>query len=199
LATKVQNSPRTAGAVAAGANAKGGALKFSEILARALLAAARREVGDGVPTVSDIMTRKVHLVGPDETIAEAARKMAKIDAGSLLVGQHDCLVGMITDRDIVVRGVAAGKSPDTKVQEIMSDEIKYCFEDQTLEELATIMAEQQLRRLAVVDRQSRLVGVVSLADLARGEEADIWGNALRGISQPGGAHCQSGGSGRRSR
>lgn len=141
--------------------------------------------------ISDVMTRDVCVAAPDLTIREAARKMAEIDAGLLPVGESDRLVGMITDRDIAVRGVATGKGPDSRVRDIMTSEVKYCYEDQDTDDVARNMAEQQIRRLPVVNRDKRLVGIVSLADIAERESSECCGAALRGITQPGGAHCQS--------
>jgi CBS domain-containing protein len=141
--------------------------------------------------VSDVMTRKVYIANPNHTLREAARKMAEFDVGVLPVGENDRLVGMITDRDIVVRGVANGKGPVSKIHEVMSREVKYCFEDEDIEDVARNMADQQIRRLPVVNRNKRLIGIISLADLASSDQADLSGEALSGISQPGGAHCQS--------
>ena len=141
--------------------------------------------------VSEIMTPDVHMANPDQTIREAAKTMAEIDAGALPVSENDRLIGMITDRDIAVRCIAEGRGPDAKVREVMTQEIKYCFGDQEVEEVAKNMAQQQLRRLPVIDRSKRLVGIVSLGDIAAGEGPDVSGDALRGISQPGGLHSQA--------
>lgn len=146
--------------------------------------------------VNDIMTRDVCVVDPNQTMREAAKKMAEIDVGLLPVGENDRLVGMISDRDIALRGVAAGKGPDATVREIMTRDVKYCYDDQDVEEVANNMAQQQLRRLPVIDHGKRLVGIVSLADIAMDRDAGLCGAALRGISQPGGAHCQSAGGAR---
>ncbi|HKF99730.1 MAG TPA: CBS domain-containing protein, partial [Xanthobacteraceae bacterium] len=99
--------------------------------------------------------------------------------------------GMITDRDIAIRAVAAGKSPDTPVREIMSAEVKYCFEDDDLNEIAQNMADNQLRRLPVLNHDKRLVGIVSLGDMALTDGPVNAGSALCGISEPGGPHSQS--------
>jgi CBS domain-containing protein len=143
--------------------------------------------------VSDKMTRQVRLASPDDSIQQAARVMAEADAGALPVGQDDRLVGMVTDRDIAVRAVAQGKGPDTRVQEVMSPGIEYCFEDEELDQVARKMAEKQVRRLPVVNRQKRLVGILSLGDVAMGEGPRPAGEALSGVSRPGGAHSQTGG------
>ena len=141
--------------------------------------------------VSDAMTRDVRIARPDQTIQDAARMMAEIDAGALPVGEGDRLVGMITDRDIAVRAVAAGKAPSAKVSEVMSAEVKYCFEDEDTEHVARNMGDQQVRRLPVVNRDKRLVGILSLGDLATSEHPTPVGEALQDISRPGGQHSQS--------
>ena len=141
--------------------------------------------------VSEAMTRDVHVATPDETIQHAARMMVDMDAGALPVRDNDRLVGMITDRDIAVRAVAEGKGPDTLVREVMSPEVKYCFEDQDLDEVTANMAGIQVRRLPVVNRDKRLVGIISLGDIATCEDRFAAGAALSGISQPGGEHNQT--------
>lgn len=140
--------------------------------------------------ISQAMTRDVHVANPHQSIREVAKIMADIDAGSLPVGDNDRLVGMITDRDITVRAVAAGKGPDTEVREVMSGEVLYCFEDDEIERVAENMADIRVRRLPVVNHDKRLVGIVSLADLAITEGEQPAGKAVEGISRPGGPHCQ---------
>jgi CBS domain-containing protein len=141
--------------------------------------------------VHDSMTRDVQIATPSQSVRDAARLMAELDVGVLPVGENDRLVGMITDRDIVVRAVAAGYGPDTPVREVMSPQVQYCFEDQTVEEITANMGEIQVRRLPVVDRDKRLVGIISLGDIAvqTGREQEA-GAALSGISRPGGVHSQ---------
>jgi CBS domain-containing protein len=141
--------------------------------------------------VSEAMTRDVRVSSPNQTIQEAARMMAEIDAGVLPVGDDDRLVGMITDRDIAVRAVGMGKGPQTAIREVMSSEVKYCFEDDDTQQVARNMASQQLRRLPVVNRDKRLVGILSLGDLAVMQGEKPAGEALVGISQPGGEHSQT--------
>lgn len=142
--------------------------------------------------VSEMMTRDVRLVRPDETIRAAAQLMGELDFGVLPVSENDRLVGMITDRDIAVRAIGAGRGPDTPVRDVMSREVLYCFEDQTTEEVARNMGDVQVRRLPVVDRNKRLVGILSLGDLARANAAiGEAGEALHGITQPGGQHSQA--------
>lgn len=141
--------------------------------------------------VSDCMTREVTVVSPNDTVQEAARMMAQIDAGILPVAENDRLVGMITDRDIAIRAVAAGKDPSQcRVRDAMTTEVRYCFEDEPISEVADNMAELQVRRLPVVSREKRLVGIVSLCDIAREHEARHAGEALQGIARPGGQHTQ---------
>jgi CBS domain-containing protein len=142
--------------------------------------------------IGEAMTNDVRTINPKQSIREAARLMAQIDCGVLPVGDNDRLVGMITDRDIAIRAVAEGKSPDTPVREIMSKDVKYCFADEDLEEVAAAMAEIQVRRLAVLDRDKNLVGIISLADMALTDGPENVGQALCGISEPGGAHSQAG-------
>lgn len=144
--------------------------------------------------VQEAMTRDVALASPDETIREAAIKMANIDAGSLPVSDNDRLIGMITDRDIAVRAVAEGLSPDTTVREVMSAEVKYCFDDEDVNDVARNMADIQVRRLPVVNRDKRLVGIIALGDIAQTAGARPAGVAVEGISQPGGQHNQSNGA-----
>jgi CBS domain-containing protein len=142
--------------------------------------------------VREAMTRDVQLVKPQQPISEAARLMAKLDIGALPVEENDRLVGMITDRDIAVRAVAVGRGPDTAVRDVMSREVKYCFEDQSIDEVTQNMGELRIRRLPVLTRDKRLIGILSLGDLAIDEGArDEAGEALDGISRPGGQHSQS--------
>ena len=142
--------------------------------------------------VSEAMTREVRLARPDQSIREAAQLMGELDVGALPVEDNDRLVGMITDRDIAVRAIAQGRGPDTKVREVMTSEIKYCFDDQSIDEVTRNMGDLQVRRLPVVNRDKRLVGILSLGDLAvENQWADEAGEALSQISQPGGRTSQS--------
>jgi CBS domain-containing protein len=141
--------------------------------------------------VSEAMSSDVNIASPEQSIREAARIMAKIDAGALPVGENDRLVGMITDRDIAIRAIGAGKGPDTPIREIMSAEVKYCFEDDDIDEVAHNMADLKLRRLPVLNAKKRLVGIISLADMALAEGPEPVGQAICGISEPGGEHSQS--------
>lgn len=142
--------------------------------------------------IQDAMTRDVQIANPNMPVRQAARMMAEIDAGALPVGENDRLVGMITDRDIAVRAVAEGKGPETVVREIMSPDICYCFDDQEIDEVAANMADVKVRRLPVVNRDKRLVGIVSLGDIALADDPKGVGTwALCAVSEPGGEHSQS--------
>jgi CBS domain-containing protein len=138
--------------------------------------------------IKDIMTPNVECVRPDDTLQEAACKMRDLDVGPLPVcGDNDRLAGMITDRDITVRAVAEGKDPrSTKVREAMTEEIVSCFEDEDVQEAARTMQERQIRRLVVLNRDKRLVGIVSLGDLAtQSGDKSKSGEVLRDVSEPG--------------
>jgi CBS domain-containing protein len=141
--------------------------------------------------VSEIMTRDVCIASPGQKLRDVAAEMEKHDIGVLPVGDNDRLVGMITDRDIAVRGISHGLGPEARVREVMSAEVKYCFEDDEIDHLAHHMADEQIRRLPVLNGQKRLVGIVSLCDLATSKDGRATGLALSGISQVGGHHCQS--------
>src|ERR1700722_19536836 len=110
----------------------------------------------------DEMTREVTFINPDESVQKAAKRMAELDIGALPVAEKDHLVGMITDRDIALRVVAAGASPNTKVRQVMTPEVKYCFVDQEVDEIASNMAEIQIRRLPVMTRDKRLAGILPI-------------------------------------
>ena len=140
--------------------------------------------------VSEAMTRDVRIARPDQSIREAAVVMAEIDAGALPVGEKDRLIGVITDRDITVRAVAQGKAPTTMVRDVMSEEVLYCFDDQDLDEVAKNMGNVKVRRLPVVNRDKRLVGILSLGDLVRNEGAKVAAGTVSKISAPGGVHSQ---------
>jgi CBS domain-containing protein len=141
--------------------------------------------------VNDAMTDDVKLANPNQTICDAARLMAQLDVGVLPVGENDRLIGMITDRDIAVRAVAADKGPQTPIRDVMSKDVMYCFEDDELDDIVQNMADIKVRRLPVLDRNKRLVGILSLGDIALTEGAGSAGSALCGISEPGGEHSQS--------
>jgi CBS domain-containing protein len=140
--------------------------------------------------VRELMSRDVATIDPGTTLRDAARRMAALDVGALPVSEEDRLVGMITDRDIAVRGIAKGYGPDTPVRDLMTNDVICARVDQDIEEVATKMSEAQVRRLPVIDDQQRLCGIVSLGDLARETNDDSAQQALEGVVQPGGAHRQ---------
>jgi len=140
--------------------------------------------------VSDVMTREVQTVGPDQPVQEAANFMLSADAGSIPVTESGRLIGMSTDRDIAVRGIAKGCGPDTPFRELMTDKLVTARIDDDIEEVATRMSEAQVRRLPVIDEDERLCGIVSLGDLSREADSDCASEALEGVSQPGGEHSQ---------
>ncbi len=143
--------------------------------------------------VSDVMSKDVKLASPEDTVQQAARVMSEQDTGVLPISENDRLVGLVTDRDLAVRALAAGKDPSkTKLREVMSGEPRYVFEDEPVEKAAASMAEQQVQRMPVLNRDKRLVGIVSVGDLAREAGGELAGRALSGISRPGGQHTQNG-------
>jgi CBS domain-containing protein len=141
--------------------------------------------------VSEVMTPNVCIANPDDSLKQVAELMAQQDIGFLPVGDMDRLVGTITDRDIVVRGVANGHDASTKVRAVMTKDVKYCYDDQELDDVIQNMGDIQVRRLPVVDRDKRLVGVVSLADAALKDDPETAGVGLMGVVEPGGAKSQS--------
>lgn len=143
--------------------------------------------------VNEVMSRDVRVATPRHSIQDAARIMKALDVGALPVGDDDRLVGMITDRDIAVRAVALGKGPDTPVSDVMSSDVKYCYDDEDLEHVARNMSDIRVRRLPVVNRDKRLVGIIALGDLVGGEDSQTAGETIKGVSQPGGPHSGSDG------
>lgn len=140
--------------------------------------------------ISDCMTAHVRICAPNDTVQDAARTMKEMDVGMLPVGENDRLVGTITERDIVTRALAAGKGADCPVKDAMSPGIHYCFDTDTIENVAEKMANEQIRRLPVLNQQKRLVGIVSLGDISKAAEDHHATKALKGISKTavGGAH-----------
>jgi len=136
-------------------------------------------------TLADIMSTQVRTIQPQESLRRAAQCMQEFDIGALPVCDGERLLGMLTDRDITVRGIADGLNPDQAcVSDIMSPEVEYCTVDQDAEDAKRLMGAKQLRRLPVLDKDRRLVGIVSLGDLATRETGHI-DAALREISEPG--------------
>ena len=137
--------------------------------------------------VREIMTPDVEVVHPDATLKEAAEKMSRLDIGPLPVCDGERLVGMLTDRDITIRVTAQGRDPNTtKVREAMTSEVVYCFEDQNVQTAAQMMEMRQIRRVPVLNRDKRLVGIVSLGDVSvETQDQHLAGRTLEGISEPG--------------
>jgi len=134
--------------------------------------------------LKDLMSRDVKVVSPDTSIRDAAKQMRDGDFGMMPVGEDDRMIGTISDRDIAIRAVAEGKDTTTKVRDVMSEGIAWAYEDDSVEHAAKIMSERQVRRLPVVNREKRLVGIVALGDLAvESSEIKPAGQALSAISR----------------
>ncbi|MFC2972844.1 CBS domain-containing protein [Azotobacter bryophylli] len=133
--------------------------------------------------INEIMSRDICTIQPEQSIREAAEMMAKVDSGALLVNEGDRLVGMLTDRDICIRALAKGMDLDTPVRQVMSPNIRYCFEDEDLQHVAENMADIHVRRLPVMSREKRLVGMVSLGNIASSNDPNITNTVLRGVAQ----------------
>ncbi|RQR66658.1 CBS domain-containing protein [Burkholderia sp. Bp9126] len=137
--------------------------------------------------VDEIMSRDVVRVAPTDTIRHAAQLMARYDIGALPVCDHNRLVGMVTDRDLAVRAISAGKPPETRVREVASGPLEFCFDDDALDEIQQYMAAAQLRRMPVIDHDRRLVGMLTLADIATradGASREEVANTFERVSQP---------------
>lgn len=133
----------------------------------------------------DLMSRDVKVINPDMTIMQAAATMRDEGFGMMPVGENDRMIGTISDRDIAIRAVAEGKDSSTKVRDVMSDGVAWAFEDESVDQAVKIMSERQVRRLPVVDREKRLVGIVSLGDFAvERTEIQPAAEALAEISKP---------------
>ncbi len=141
-------------------------------------------------TIRDLMTTSVETVGPDATAKDAAAFMLSADTGSIPVCDGDKIIGMITDRDIAIRGVAAGKGPDCSVRDLMSSDVVFARDTDDVEAVARQMSEAQVRRLPVIDQNDKLVGIVSLGDLARETSGESAHHALEGVSAEGGQRQQ---------
>lgn len=141
--------------------------------------------------VRDAMTPDVQLCTPEDSLRDAAEAMAALNCGLLPVTENDRLVGMISDRDIAIRGVAMGRGPDARVRDAMTTDVKYCYDDQDIEEITMNMGDIQVRRLPVMSRDKRLVGIIALGDIARANSGNGTAAALSRISRPGGQHAQA--------
>lgn len=140
--------------------------------------------------VSECMSRELRVTTPDDSIQDAAVAMAEGDLGFLPVAIDQQLVGIVTDRDIAIRGIGKGCGPETAVMEVMSREVRFCTAEQEAAEVLETMSDYQVRRLPVVDKNRKLVGIVSLTDLALAE-APRTGEALVEIGRPSAQHSQS--------
>ncbi len=135
--------------------------------------------------VKEIMSTEVTWVGPDLPLNQAAKKMRDLNVGCLPVGKDDRLVGMITDRDIICRAVANGRNPArTTIADAMSKGISYCFDDQEVAEAAQLMEKKQIHRLPVLNRKKRMVGILSLGDLALHASHELTGEVVEAVSRP---------------
>ena len=133
--------------------------------------------------INDVMSKNFKFITPETSVQEAAQQMRDGDFGFLPVGENDRLIGMVTDRDIAVRSAAAGQNPaDTNVRDVMTPNTFYCFDDQSVDEVCDNMAEIKVRRLPVVNRDKRLVGVVSLGDVSQAAHRAKTGDALQEIT-----------------
>jgi CBS domain-containing protein len=136
--------------------------------------------------VSEVMSRGVCSMSPDDTLQRAAQAMQDLDVGALPVCENHRVVGMVTDRDLVVRGIASGRTAgDTALRDVMSALPQVCYEDQPVDDVVLAMRDERIRRVPVLDRDERLVGMLSLGDVAAKYDAFEAGVALAGISDPG--------------
>ena len=140
--------------------------------------------------ISDCMTREVRTISLDNSLQSAAQTMGDLDCGFLPVVDGERIVGIVTDRDIAVRGMGRGLEANAGVSEVMSQDVCYCFEDDTAEDVLINMSDIQVRRLPVLDRAKTLVGIVSISDLASNGEASAAGVTLGDIARPSECHSQ---------
>ena len=163
----------------------GGRRGTGETRTRSLVERGVRPTMEGRMKIHEIMTREVEVAHPGMTLEEAAMLMESLDVGMLPVGKDDRLVGTLTDRDIAIRCVAKGKRADTTlVGDVMSENVRYCFDDEEVDVAATNMTRLQIRRLPVINRSKRLVGIVSLSDIALRHSSDVAGATLEGVCVP---------------
>jgi CBS domain-containing protein len=141
--------------------------------------------------IADVMSRDIEVASPTDTIQSVAQRMAELDVGALPVCDGRRIQGMVTDRDITVRGVAQGMGSDSPISQIMTGNLEYVMADDDLDRAADKMASNQVRRLPVVDENKELVGMISLGDLAKEHQEQIVGRTLEDISRPGGQGNQT--------
>lgn len=135
-------------------------------------------------SINEVMTTSVQIVRSDSTLREAAAAMAKEDVGSLPVSEGDRLVGMITDRDIAIRAIAKGLDGNALVRDVMTDGVKYCFDDEEISHVAQNMGELGVRRLPVINRDKRIVGMVSMSNIVHSGEAKSAQSFVRDVARP---------------
>lgn len=140
--------------------------------------------------VNELMTRDVCVCTPEDSLRDCAAAMARNDVGALPVAENNMLIGMVSDRDIAVRGIGAGLDPETPVREVLSREVLYCYEDQDLEPVARGMGTAKVRRVPVLTRERRVAGILSLGDVAR-REPQLAAAAVAELSRHGGPHSQA--------
>lgn len=142
--------------------------------------------------IRNIMTPSVETVSPTDTVADAARMMGELDIGVLPVVDDGMLVGMVTDRDIAIRGVAGGLHHGSPVLRVMSEDVETCSVDDDVDDVLDRMGQEQVRRMPVTSGDGELIGIVSISDAAReGDDEDDVGEALSSIARPSGRHCQT--------
>lgn len=142
--------------------------------------------------VKDCMTPRVEWISPDTTLREAARRMKDNEVGCLPIGEHDRVIGMITDHDILSRAVAAGKDPaKTKTREVMSSGLTWCYDDQSLEEAIHLMTKKQIHHLPVMSRSKRMIGMLSLSDVALKGGGNVSDEFLQLLSRDATRHAES--------
>jgi CBS domain-containing protein len=133
--------------------------------------------------IKECMTKKVNRLTPEAPIGEVAKLMSRDDIGAVLINEGDRLVGVVTDRDIVTRAIAEGWTGTDPISSIMTTKVLYCYEDDSIEDVAKNMAKNQVHRLAVIDKGKRLVGIVSLGDLSIKGSKKAAADALCAISE----------------
>jgi CBS domain-containing protein len=140
--------------------------------------------------IAEIMTQDPEVITSEFFLKDAALKMRELDVGMLPIAKDDRLVGMLTNRDITIRATAEGRDPKrTKVQDVMTPEVVYCFEDQDVSEAAKLMQEKQIRRLPILNREKRLIGIVSLGDVAvHSGEKSVVAETIKEVSEPAAPH-----------
>ncbi|MEW5895931.1 MAG: CBS domain-containing protein [Candidatus Omnitrophota bacterium] len=135
--------------------------------------------------INEIMTKGVEVISSDATIKQAADRMRVLNVGALPVRSNGTLIGILTDRDITVRAIAEGRNPEsTPVNEIMSREIQWCYDDQDVQEASRLMKEKQIRRLLIKDRNEQISGIVSLGDISTHAPSELTGETTKEISEP---------------